>query len=67
MANLERSKGIQGYSNIEDQIQGVSKTKEALDNEKDQTLQEITDTVRQIEKEVKDRKQHLAPEIQKLR
>ena len=67
MKNLEKSKGISGYSNIEDQIQGVSSQKENLDNMKDQTLQEITDTVRQIEQEVKDRKQHLAPEIQKLR
>lgn len=38
-----------------------------LDNAKDQTLQEITETVRQIETEVKDRKAQLAPEIQKLR
>lgn len=38
-----------------------------LDNAKDQTLQEITETVRQIEVEVKDRKHKLAPEIQHLR
>lgn len=67
MQNLERTKGIAGYSNIEEQIQGVSSQKEALDNQKDQTLQEITEIVRQIEQEVKDRKQSLAPEIQKLR
>ena len=30
-------------------------------------MQEITETVRQIEQEVKDRKTFLAPEIQKLR
>lgn len=67
MQNLEKSKGISGYSNLEEQIQGVSNQKEALDNQKDQTLQEITEIVRQIEQEVKDRKQQLAPEIQKLR
>lgn len=49
MKNLERTQGVSGYSNIEDQIQGVSNQKEILDNQKDQTLQEITDTVRQIE------------------
>lgn len=38
-----------------------------MDNAKDQTLQEITEVVRQIEHEVKDRKQQLAPEIQRLR
>ena len=67
MRQLEKSKGISGYSNIEDQIQGVSNQKEILDNQKDQTLQEITETVRQIEQEVKERKTLLAPEIKKLR
>jgi hypothetical protein len=38
MRNLERSKGIEGYSNIEDKIKGVSDQKEMLDNQKDQTL-----------------------------
>ena len=56
MANLEKAKGISGYSNIEDKIQGVSNQKELLDNEKDQTLQEITETVQKIDQEVKDRK-----------
>ncbi len=32
MKNLERSKGISGYSNIEEQIQGVSNQKEIFDN-----------------------------------
>jgi len=67
MKNLERSKGISGYSNIEEQIQGVSNQKEIFDTQKDLSLQEITETVLQIEAEVKERKQSLAPEIQKLR
>ena len=67
MQNLEKSKGIEGYTGIENQIQGVSSAKEQYDNDKDQTLQEITETVQQIEQEVQDRKQQLAPEIQKLR
>ena len=49
MKNLERSKGIEGYSSIEDKIQGVSNMKEVLDNQKDQTLQEITATVQKID------------------
>lgn len=56
MKNLERSKGIEGYSNIEDKIQGVSNQKEMLDHQKDQTLQEITATVQKIDLEVKERK-----------
>lgn len=57
MKNLERSKGITGYANIEEQIQGVSNQKEIFDNQKDLSLQEITATVLEIEAEVKDRKQ----------
>ncbi len=67
MKDLERQRGIQGYTNIEGEIHGVSNQQEKLNNEKDQTLQEITDTVQQIELEVKERKQQLAPEIQNLR
>ena len=67
MKNLERSKGIEGYANIEDKIQGVSNMKEVLDNQKDLSLQEITATVQKIDQEVKERKTQLAPEIQRLR
>jgi intraflagellar transport protein 81 len=67
MKQMERERGIQGYSSIEEQIQGVSNQQELLNQDKDQTLQEITETVQRIEKEVKDRKQQLAPEIQNLR
>ena len=67
MKDLEKKQGVAGYTDIEDKIQGVSNMKEILDNQKDQTLQEITETVRQIEEEVKNRKQQLAPEIKRLR
>ena len=40
---------------------------ENLNNQKDKTLQEITQIVTQIENEVKDKKTKLAPEIKKLR
>ena len=36
--DLEKKKGIQGYSNVEDQIQGVSELKEQLDNVKSKSL-----------------------------
>ncbi len=67
MKNLERQKGIGGYTRIQDQIVGVSENKEALDQKKDQTLQDITRIVSDIESQVKDKKQKLAPEIKKLR
>lgn len=46
MKDLEKKQGVAGYTDIEDKIQGVSNMKEILDNQKDQTLQEITETVR---------------------
>jgi intraflagellar transport protein 81 len=67
MKQLEKQKGISGYTNVQDQLQKVSENKEFLDNRKDQTLQEITHIVEQIETEVKNKKQKLAPEIKKLR
>lgn len=45
MANMEKEKGIQGYSKMEDKLEDISKNKEKLDNQKDQTLQEISKIV----------------------
>lgn len=42
MADLEKKKGIVGYSKIDEQIQGVSELKEQMDNAKSQSLQEMT-------------------------
>lgn len=67
LKQLEKQKGITGYSDVHDKLQMVSENKELLDNRKDQTLQEITHIVEQIESEVKNKKQKLAPEIKKLR
>ncbi len=67
MKLLEKQKGIGGYTKIQDQIVGVSENKEALDQKKDTTLQEVTRIVSDIESQVKDKKQKLAPEIKKLR
>lgn len=67
MKELEQKQGIQGYSNVEDQIQGVSELKERLDNAKSKSLEELNQLIQQIESEVKDKKNRLAPEIKKLR
>lgn len=67
MKDLEKKEGVQGFSAMEDQIQGVSEMTEQLDNAKSQSLQDLTALVKQIESEVKDKKQKLAPEIKKLR
>lgn len=67
MRDLEKKRGISGIQDVQDQLVHVSETNQLLNNKKEQTLQEITTVVQQIENEVKDKKQKLAPEIKKLR
>lgn len=67
LRDLERKKGIAGYSKVEDDIQGVSELKEKLDNAKSQSLQDLTALIQQIDEEVNNKKSMLAPEIKKLR
>jgi uncharacterized protein YhaN len=45
----------------------VSELKEQMDNTKQQSLQELTALVQQIENEVREKKTKLAPGIKKLR
>ena len=42
LKELEMKKGVAGYTSVEDQIVGVSELKEQLDNNKSQSLQELT-------------------------
>ncbi len=49
LKELEKKKGIAGYSSVEDQINVASELKEQLDNNKSQSLQELTALVQQIE------------------
>lgn len=67
LRDLEKKKGVQGYSQVEDQIVGVSEMKEKLDNVKSQSLQELNALIQRIDTEVKEKKQKLAPEIKRLR
>lgn len=48
-------------------MEGVSELKEQLDNAKSKSLQELNQLIVQIESEVKEKKNRLAPEIKKLR
>ena len=42
---IEKEKGITGYTNVQDKIQGISEANEILNSKKDQTLTEITTIV----------------------
>jgi len=67
MKSLEKKQGVSGYTKIGGDLVDASKANTILNNKKEETLQEITQVVVQIENEVKDKKQKLAPEIKKLR
>jgi len=56
MKDLEKKKGITGFSAVEDQIQGVSELKEKLDNAKSQSMQDLTALIQRIDGEVKEKK-----------
>jgi hypothetical protein len=38
MKDLEKKKGVSGYTNVNDQIQGISKANQILNNKKEETL-----------------------------
>eukprot|EP00347_Sterkiella_histriomuscorum_P000891 403374126 len=67
MRDLEKQRGISGIQNVQANLVQVSENNQLLNNKKEETLQEITVVVTQIENEVKEKKQKLAPEIKKLR
>jgi intraflagellar transport protein 81 len=64
---LEESKGIAGYSKIEDDLEEVAKNRQAIDKMKDSSLQELTKVVQSIEAQLKEKKALLAPQIKQLR
>lgn len=67
MEGIEKKQGIQGYTSVENQIQGASEQTESLNQLKDKSLAEINQIIKQIDEELKSKKQKLAPEIKKLR
>lgn len=64
---LEESKGIAGYSKIEDELEAVAQNRQAIDKMKDSSLQELTKVVQSIEAQLKEKKAKLAPQIKQLR
>jgi intraflagellar transport protein 81 len=45
MRDLEKKKGVSGYTNVQDQLQGMAQANQILNNKKEETLQEITQVV----------------------
>lgn len=64
---LEESKGIAGYSKIENEMESVAQDRQKVDQLKDSSLQELTKVVQSIEAQLKEKKAKLAPQIKQLR
>ncbi len=67
LKQLERQKGISGYTDINNRAEDIAKQKRNLDQAKDKNLEELTKLVNNIENQLKDKKAKLAPQIKQLR
>lgn len=67
LKQLEKQKGISGYTNINKRAEDIAMQKKNLDQAKDKNLEELTKLVEDIENQLKDKKAKLAPQIKQLR
>ena len=65
--DMEREKGVQGFTETQAHLEKISEAKSAIDEEKGNMLEEISKTVTEINQAIKDRKSNLAPQIKELR
>lgn len=66
-SNLEKIKGIDGFSNNENRVAELAIKGQQLDEAKSENLEEISALVERIESEIKAKKNVLAPSIKELR
>ena len=67
MANIEKSKGVEGYTSTQNTLEQISNATAALNSTKGKTLEEISKIVTDINHAVTDRKKKLQPLINKLK
>lgn len=67
VAEEERRAGVAGFAEAQETLEEVSKAKGTIDEEKGNTLEEISEFVAKINNAIKDRKGKLAPQIKELR
>mmetsp|Transcript_38618 Transcript_38618/g.46742 ORF Transcript_38618/g.46742 Transcript_38618/m.46742 type:complete len:696 (+) Transcript_38618:167-2254(+) len=63
----EKKKGVAGFQETADSLEKVSAAKGEIDEQKGQTLEEISKFVTEINQVIKERKSKLAPQIKDLR
>ena len=64
---MESKHGVGGYRQTQEDLEKVSSKKSNLDHKKGQTLEEISDMVRVLNKRIAEKKGALAPIIKELR
>eukprot|EP00824_Muranothrix_gubernata_P020141 TRINITY_DN40387_c0_g1_i1.p1 TRINITY_DN40387_c0_g1~~TRINITY_DN40387_c0_g1_i1.p1 ORF type:complete len:678 (+),score=151.11 TRINITY_DN40387_c0_g1_i1:221-2035(+) len=67
LQHVEREKGVEGYLGTQEGLERVSVLKSQLDENKGKTLEEISQVVRDINANVKERKTQLVPIVKELK
>lgn len=67
LTELEARRGVRGYRDTQDKLERASEQTAEADAMKEKTLEEISNMVRSITQQLKEKKNDLAPQIKKLR
>jgi len=67
LKDLEAKKGVVGYRETQEKLEKASEMTADVDQNKEQTLEEISEMMREISAQLKERKAYLAPQIKLLR
>merc|ERR1712216_84207 len=67
LGEAEARRGLSGYQETQDELEKVSQQKAEVDEVKGKTLEEISQVVEEINRQIKEKKNHLAPQIKDLR
>ena len=67
LESLEKKRGVLGYRETKDKLERTAEATAEIDVQKEKTLEDISDTVKKITNELKEKKKDLAPQIHKLK
>merc|ERR1711988_623157 len=67
LQKLEAKRGVKGYRETQEKLEKAAENNRAIDETKESTLEEISEMVRSITNQLKERKAVLAPQIKTLR
>lgn len=67
LSAVEAKRGVAGFAQTEEQLRQAEQLKAEVDSAKGKTLEEISQVVEEINRQIKDNKTRLAPQIKSLR